>query len=207
MLLKDALRYELPPEGISLLGYIVRRMHKTEMLVGVPSLIAAGKSAEALRQIAGYAAAASTSFGRAFYQPSFNAEGEEVAETDPVSGALVRAKLESKVPHILVSLAVEMPDGSTFSGREEITGTTVGLRGLGMPAPSQLHYQSGQYDARLVGTITSELVLSLLGRTRIRAYGRLQISDSEGNTGTLRVERAGTVEIDVTESRQVGGQT
>ncbi len=37
-MLIETTRYELPPEGISLLGYIVRRMHKTEWLTEVPAL-------------------------------------------------------------------------------------------------------------------------------------------------------------------------
>jgi len=197
MILKDTLRYELPPEGNSLLGYISRRMHKTELLVPVPGFISAGEVRSALRQIAEYTVAASTSFGRAYYQPTFNAQGEEVSEADPATGAMVTAKLEASRPHLLVSCTVGMPDGGEFSGREEITGTTIGLRGLGMPAPSEFHYWNGNYSARLIGTITSELVLSLLRRTRIRAHGSLQMTDSAGQTGTVTVERGGTARIEM----------
>jgi hypothetical protein len=197
MELKDTLRYELPPEGISLLGYGVRRMHKTKMLADVPRLVDAGETAAALGQVAAYTAAASTSFGRAYYQPAFNSEGEQVCETDPTTGAQVTAKLEANRPHILVSYTVEMPDRSYFTGFEEITGTIVGLRGLGMPAPSEFHYRSGDYTATLKGTITSELVLWPFGRTRIRAYGWLRAGDSTGHAGRVEVERGATARIEI----------
>jgi hypothetical protein len=90
-----------------------------------------------------------------------------------------------------------MPNSDTFSGREEITGTTVGLRGLGMPAPSKFSFKSGEYSAELMGVLTSELALSLIGRTRIRAYGFLNFSDNAGNTGKLNLERSGKIEMKV----------
>ena len=79
MLIETA-RYELPPEGITLLGYIVRRMHKTDWLAKVPSALAEGKPAKALEYAAVYAATSSTSFGRAYYQPDFNQVGEILSE-------------------------------------------------------------------------------------------------------------------------------
>ncbi len=84
-----------------------------------------------------------------------------------------------------------MPNGDIFSGREEITGTTVGLRGLGMPAPSKFNFTSDGYSAELTGILTSELAFSLIGRTRIRAYGFLNFSDNAGNTGKLNLDRSG----------------
>jgi hypothetical protein len=195
--LRDALRYELPPEGQSLLGYIVRRMHKTEWLVPVAGLIAEGDTAQALGRIAMYAIAASTSFGRAFYQPSFNAVGEAVSEPDPTTGAIITAKLEARDPHYQISYTATMPDGGAFSGMEEITGTTIGLKGLGMPAPSRFRFQSGTYMAELTGIITSELALSIFGNTRIRGYGFLHVSDNTGNAGKISVERDGSVRLEV----------
>ena len=65
----DITRYELPPEGNTLLGYIVRRMHKTHYLAEIPALLAKSKTALALIKIGLYTAASSTSFGRAYYQP------------------------------------------------------------------------------------------------------------------------------------------
>lgn len=193
MQIEDTLRYELPPGGTTLLSYIVRRMHKTLWLLPVGELLAGDRTAEALAHIAMYAVAASTSFGRAFYQPTFDRPGDEVSEPDPSTGAVVTARLESSVPHYRISYEVKMPDGGLFQGREEITGTTIGLRGLGMPAPSQFSFIRETYSGRLTGLLTSELALSLLGRTRIRAYGFLNITDSAGNAGRVTVDRRGVV--------------
>lgn len=188
-------RYELPPEGISLLGYIVRRMHKTSWLIPVPRLLSNGESVKALEHIVIYTAAASTSFGRAFYQPTFNAPGASLSEPDPATGATVSVLLESTSPHYVISYEVDLPNGDTFSGRETITGTTVGLRGLGMPAPSRFMLRSGDYSAILTGIFTSELALSLIGNTRIRAYGSLNFEDSLGNSGRLELKREGRLTI------------
>ena len=190
-------RYELPPGGITLLGYVVRRMHKTEWLLHVPSLIASGNTDEALACIAIYAVRSSTSFGPAYYQPRFNSTGEEVSEPDPATGALVRAKLESSAPTYKISYSATLQNGAVFTGIEEIQGTTVGLRGLGMPAPSKFHFQSGIYAAELTGILTSELALSLLGRTRIRAYGFLNFTDNAGNTGTMRLDRNNSIQLTI----------
>jgi hypothetical protein len=170
-------------------------MHKTEWLVHVPDLIAAGNSEEALACVAMYAVKSSTSFGPAYYQPRFNSPGDEVSEPDPETGALVRAKLESSSPTYKISYSASLADGSLFTGSEEITGTTIGLRGLGMPAPSKFHFQSGSYSADLTGILTSELALSLINRTRIRAYGFLNFTDNAGNTGTLNIDRNNRVRL------------
>jgi hypothetical protein len=186
-------RYELPLEGTSLLGYIVRRMHKTTWLAPVPELLAQGQSAKALEHVAIYAALSATSYGRAHYQPSFDATGDSVSEPDPATGAQVTARLDSRSPHYHISYQVSMPNGDTFKGSEEITGTTVGLRGLGMPAPSRFTFTSGDYSTDLIGIITSELALSLIGNTRIRAYGSLNFKDNAGNTGRLELKRDGSL--------------
>jgi hypothetical protein len=194
---KEITRYELPPEGTSLLGYIVRRMHKTAWLTPVPEFLSRGQSAKALEHIAVYAAVSSTSYGRAHYQPSFDVTGDAVTEADPATGAQVTARLDSRSPHYHISYDAIMPNGDTFKGSEEITGTTVGLRGLGMPAPSQFTFTSGDYSAELTGIITSELALSLFGNTRIRAYGSLNFKDNAGNTGRLELKRDGSLTITV----------
>ena len=195
----DITRYELPPKGITLLGYVVRRMHKTHWFSPVSALITEGRTAEALAHIAMYAVTASTSFGRAYYQPIFNSTGDEISEPDPATGALVRAKLEATAPHYLISYSATMSDGSAFTGREEITGTTIGLRGLGMPAPSKFFFKSGDYSAEITGILTSELALSLIGRTRIRAYGFLNFSDNANNTGKLSLDRNLRIVMEVNE--------
>jgi len=190
-------RYELPPSGITLLGYAVRRMHKTRWLTSIPALLAENKSSEALAKVAMYAVTSSTSFGPAYYQPQFNSVGAEVSEADPQTGAMVTAKLISTSPHYLISYTAAMPNGGVFSGSEEITGTTVGLRGLGMPAPSKLNFKSGGYSADLTGILTSELALSLIGRTRIRAYGFLNFNDNANNSGKLSIDRNQKIKLEV----------
>ena len=131
-------------------------MHKTAWLLPVSQLLAAGKTAEALAQISGYAAAASASFGPAYYQPSFNRVGATVSEADPATGIVVTAKREPDAPHLRLSYSAELPDGSLFEGVEEITGTTVNLSGLGMPAPSRFNFRtaSGDYTTRKSSPIT-----------------------------------------------------
>ena len=193
----ETTRYELPPEGTSLLGYIVRRMHKTAWLAPVPELLSQGQSTQALEHVAIYAAVSATSYGRAYYQPNFNTTGDTVSEPDPNTGATVTARLDSRSPHYHISCQVSMPNGDTFTGSEEITGTTVGLHGLGMPAPSKFTFTSGEYLAELTGIITSELALSLVGRTRIRAYGFLNLKDNLGNTGKLNLTRNGQVTLEI----------
>lgn len=190
-------RYELPPAGITLLGYVVRRMHKTQWLTSVSELISAGKTDKALEQVAMYAVTSSTSFGPAYYQPQFNSVGAEISEADPATGAMVTAKLVSTSPHYLITYTAAMPNGDIFSGTEEITGTTVGLRGLGMPAPSKFNFKSGNYNADLTGILTSELALSLIGRTRIRAYGFLSFNDNVNNTGKLAIDRAKNIRLEI----------
>jgi hypothetical protein len=198
MLIETA-RYELPAEGITLLGYIVRRMHKTEWLAKAASALAERKTGAALEHAALYAIMSSTSFGRAYYQPKFNREGEVISEADPVTGAIVTAKLESTAPHYHISYQAVMANGDTFKGSETITGTTIGFRGLGMPAPSRFTFNSGEYTAEFEGLITSELALSLIGKTRIRAYGFLNIKDNQANTGRLELNRSGDITIKINE--------
>jgi hypothetical protein len=199
-MLLDTVRYELPPEGITLLGYIVRRMHKTDWLAKVPALIIEGQTAKALECAAVYSAASSASYGHAYYQPQFNRTGEAVSEADPVTGAIVTARLNSTSPHYNISYEAVMPNRDTFRGTETITGTTVGLRGLGMPAPSKFTFTSGSYAAEFTGIITSELALSLFGNTRIRAYGFLNLKDNAGNTGRLDLNRAGDMTIQINDA-------
>lgn len=186
-------RYELPPQGITLLGYIVRRMHKTALLLPVPPALAAEDYVTALGHVAHYAVAASVSYGPAYYQPNFNRAGERVSESDPATGALVSATLESVSPHYRISYEATLPGGAHFRGTETILGTTVGLQGLGMPAPSQFAYTYGDYAATLTGTLTSELALSIFRGTRIRAHGALTFQDNMGNKGSLSLDRRGRI--------------
>lgn len=192
-------RYELPEGGISLLGYIVRRMHKTALLESALRRLAEGQKAEALLDIAVYAAAASTSYGDAYYQPSFDAPGQEVVEADPATGAVATATLVARSPQYDIRYEARLASGARFAGHETILGTTVGWRGLGMPAPSQFEFSTsdGKYTAHLSGTLTSELVPGVFRRSRIRAFGSLDLHDSASQRGSLILDRNGRARITI----------
>ena len=96
MLLKDAMRCELPAQGITLPGYVVEQIHKTQILASVPRMIVKGRYDTALKKTALYATAVSTSLGRAYGQPDFSAVSHGAAESDPATGALVSTKLEAE---------------------------------------------------------------------------------------------------------------
>lgn len=185
----ETTHYELPAEGISLLGYVVRRMHKTLWLMPVRTMAASGQSQEALAHVAVYAMLSSTSYGRAGYQPVFNRAGDVESESDPATGASVTARVVALRPRIAIDYDVVLPGGETFSGSEEILGTTFGLRGLGMPAPSRFTFTAPGYTATLDGIITSELTFAIFGGTRIRGHGSLAMSDSAGNRGEITIDR------------------
>lgn len=202
-MLIDTLRYELPPEGITLLGYVARRMHKTEWHAKSVDLLARNKKADALEAVAIYAAASSTSFGQAYYQPQFNRVGEIIQERDPVTGALVSVKLESSSPAYHITYTATLNSGETFHGSEKILGTTIGLRGLGMPAPSKFIFKANGYEAEFIGTLTSELALSLFGNTKIRAYGSLDFKDNAGNSGHLDLNRQSYVTLKINDNPAV----
>lgn len=189
------MEYETPRGGITIGEYIARRLHKTQLLEPVADLIRQD-TAQALAQIALYAIAGSTSFGNAMYQPEGNPRGQVIDTTDPVTGAGVRVICQGDTTF---KYEVVLNGVGMLSGQERITGTTVGLRGLGMPAPSTFEFASadGKYTANLQGIITSELAPGL-GRWRIRGYGELNLRDSAGNRGTLSLDRSGAVEIEIT---------
>lgn len=192
-------RYELPRGGATLLGYVVRRMHKTQLLAPVPAQLRAGRPDQALIQVALYAAGASASYGPAYYQPEFDAVGAQAVEADPVTGAEVQARLTAVRPHFQIAYAALLAGVGRFAGEETITGTTVGLTGLGMPAPARLSFTSadGAYTVALAGTITSELLPGFFGRSRIRAVGELQFHDNAGQHGRVTLARAGRAQVNV----------
>src|SRR5512140_3541374 len=94
-----------------------------------------------------------------------------------------------------------MPGVGTLSGNETITGTRLGWRGLGMPAPTKFRFTAaaGNYTAEMTGLITSELGPGLHGWT-IRGYGALDLSDSRGNRGRLSLDRSGWAMVGTTTS-------
>ena len=196
---KTHMEYETPRGGITIGGYVARRLHKTVLLKSVPEFLKSD-SARALAQIALYAAAASTSFGPAMYQPDSDPEGAVIETRDPETNARVVVTYEG---NLRFSYRVELDGVGTLSGVETITGTTVGLRGLGMPAPTTFKFAAaeGNYHANIMGIITSELAPGL-GNWRIRGFGALDLSDSAGNRGRLTLDRSGLVFVSITSSDQ-----
>lgn len=195
LVVRSDTRYELPPSGTTLLHYVVRRMHKTELLAAAAAAAAAGRPEQALIQAALYGLGASVSYGPAYYQPAFDAVSGQAEEADPATGAQVSARLVADRPHLRVAYRVALSDGTTFGGEETILGTTVGLGGLGMPAPARMRLEAGPYWAELAGTITSELAPGLFRAARIRAFGSLTARDSAGNQGDAMLSRSGDVQI------------
>jgi hypothetical protein len=191
---KTRMQYETPREGITIGGYVARRLHKTALLKPVPELLKTD-SARALVQIALYAAAASTSFGPAMYQPDSDPVGAVIETRDPETDARVTVTCEGD---LRFSSHVQMDSVGALSGEETITGTTVGLRGLGMPAPTTFKFMSadGNYSADIIGIITSELSPGF-GNWKIRGFGALDLSDSAGNRGRLSLDRSGLVFISI----------
>ena len=189
------MQYETPREGITIGGYVARRLHKTRLLQPVADLLKRD-SARALAQIALYATAASTSFGPAIYQPDSDPPGKVIQTVDPETEARITVTCEGD---LRFSYRIEMSNVGVLSGVETITGTTVGWRGLGMPAPTTFKFEAEQSDYRadIIGLITSELTWGL-GRLKIRGYGSLDFSDNQGNRGKLTLDRSGEVIVSLT---------
>lgn len=188
--------YELPATGTTLLGYVARRMHKTYLLNAAAT---SADPALKLAYVALYSLAASVSFGPAHYQPQFNRVGERVSVTDPETQAEVHVELLATRPHLRVGYQATVPQVGVFSGVEDILGTTVGLSGLGMPAPSRFRFVADTYQADALGTLTSELHGFMLGGSRIRGYGDLDLRDSLGQTARATLDRQGRIIIHVAE--------
>jgi hypothetical protein len=184
-------RYELPPEGITSLGYVVRRMHKTSILNGVQQMIEQELFAQALSQIGYYAAAAAVSFGSLYYEPTKNEIGTKIAERDPETGALVTAKLVSLAPHEQHNFDVCMPDGGRFSGCDQTHESRLGVRGWVHPSNAHYSYLSadGDYQAQCEGDISREIMPRIAGPWHSRALGSLELKDSRGNVGHLTLQR------------------
>ncbi len=188
-------RYELPPERTTLLGYLCRRAHKTSILVEAEHLVEEDRGSELLVAVAHYCAAASVSYGRAYYQPRSSEVGDVHREPDPTTGVPVSAELLALTPAIVSRISAEGPAWSLVID-EQISGTTFGFGTLGMPAPSRFEFRAGRYSAGAAGTITTELV-PLPGATRVRGHGLLDLSDSSGNRGTAALTKKGELTIEV----------
>lgn len=194
---QDRALYELPERGASITEWVARRLHKTELLTAAAAYLPQD-APTALAHFGLFAAAASASYGPARYQPRFDAPGRTVDATDPATGAATHVVFEGSSPHLRFSYRITLTGVGEVSGHEEITGTTVGLRGLGMPAPSVFRFAGadGAYQADAVGIITSELA-PRIGTWRIRAYGSLNLRDSRGNQGVVKLDRDGLAEVEV----------
>lgn len=190
-------QYELPPEGISLLGYVVRRLHKTELLASVPHLLSQGNVMSALLAIAHYTAASSVTFGKLYYEPRRDRPGTIRTENDPQTGAQVTAVLESSSPDICLAYDVNLLSGGFFHGRETNSDASVSLRGWvhTVACQFQFHHPDPQYTATISGNILREIVPHLAGPWHIRAHGSLELTDSHGHTGRLILQRNGTANL------------
>jgi hypothetical protein len=182
--------YETPRGGTTRGGYLARRLHKTILLKPIPDLLAED-STRALGLLGLYAAAASTSFGPARYQPNGDSVGAVIESRDPETNARVTVTVGS---NLRFAYRIKMDGVGVLTGEETITGTTIGLRGLGMPAPTTFEYRSerGDYRADVKGLITSELVPGF-GTWKIRGHGSFDLSDDQGNRGKVSLDRSGRV--------------
>jgi hypothetical protein len=215
-------RARFETHGSSLVRYVARRTAKTRLLLPLSDLLApvadgsvrgeatdpdarpdpGPGAAEALALVGRYVLAAATSYGRGYRQPSFDAVGTVIAERDPETGAAIEARLDGRGPGSRLRLSVEahLPGIGRFAGAEEITGTTVGLHGLGMPAPSRFAFETesplSQWSAIATGVVTTELGPSLGGFV-VRGHADLELADSAGNRGQARLARDGTARIDI----------
>lgn len=196
--------------GTSFLQYLARRAAKSQILLPLHELLAIKRRGgpeypAALACFAYYAVAASTTYGRGYRQPAFTDE-RRVEERDRQTGALVTARSAGDGRTIAAEVDLTLPDIGQFRGSERILGTTVGLRGLGMAAPSTFTFtidESGHRAGLAAwwgegrGTITTELAPSLRGTT-IRAYGELSLNGSDGSRGRASLHRSGDLAIEVT---------
>ena len=188
--------------GTSLVRSLARRTSKTRLLLELAEWLPGdGRSQRPDRALATFGvfcAAAAASFGRGYRQPSFDATGTELTEVDPETGARITARLDGRGPgsRIRLSVTAELDGIGRFEGREEIVGTTVGVHGLGMPAPSIFTFRTvaplAPWEAQAVGTITAELAPRLTG-TQVRGHGSLDLSDDRGTRGGAELTRGGRV--------------
>ena len=106
----------------------------------------------------------------------------------------IKAQIRATLPGIGVCIA-----------NEQVLGTTIGFRGLGMPAPSRLSFEvddSGRaaglvaWRGEAIGTIVTELAPTI-GGSKVRAYGSLELRGSDGSTGRVRLDRDGLLVAEV----------
>ena len=132
-------------------------------------------------------------FCPAHYQPDGDPVGNVLETIDP--GTDARVTVTSK-GHLRFSHRIEMKNVGVLEGAETTTETTLGLRGLGKPAPTTFKFEAeqGDYRAERIGLITSELGPGI-GRWKIRGYGSLDLSDSVGKRGKRTLDRSGSLVV------------
>ena len=203
-------RADYETDGTTFLQYLARRAAKTAILEPLQQLLAVRRPggptpAAALVCFAYYAVAASTSYGRGYRQPSFSSE-RSVSETDRETSSIITARSVGERGDLAAEITAEVAGIGRFVGNERILGTTVGLRGLGMAAPSQFSFETAQgrgttllaWRGEARGTVTTEFAPSFRGTT-VRAFGSLALSDDAGSTGNATLNRDGEVSITVTD--------
>ena len=195
--------------GTSFMSYLARRAAKTRLLLPLKELLSARRSggperAAALVCFAYYAVAGSTSYGRGYRQPAFN-DATESHERDRETGARIVAVDVGLQREIKAQIRATVPGIGVFIANEQVLGTTIGFRGLGMPAPSRLSFEvddSGRaaglvaWHGEAIGTIVTELAPTI-GGSKVRAYGSLELRGSDGSTGRVRLDRDGLLVAEV----------
>ena len=220
--------------GIGLARHVARRLAKTRLLDPMRDLLdpRAPRPAEALAIFGLYAAAAMTSWGRGYRQPTFDRAGALAEELDPETSAPIAARLAARggpgrgrPGPIRLSGEVRVPGIGMVTVDEEIRGTTAGIHGLGMPAPSRIVFVAdgslgsegssegtgapdrggspGPFGAEAIGVLTTELAPRPFGWI-VRGHGSLALSDSAGDEGLLRLGRDGWADLEV---RSADGRT
>ena len=199
--------------GTTFLQYLVRRAAKSRILLPLGALLRVDRvggpeHAGALVCFAYYSVAASTTYGSGYQQPNFTDE-QIVEERDLETGATVSATNTGGRREIAAKIRTVLPKVGVYEASERVLGTTVGIRGLGMPAPSTFAFEVDAAGRRAGlaawrgtarGTVTTELAPSLRG-SRIRGYGALDLHGSDGSRGRAEISREGLVRVEVRDPR------
>lgn len=193
------IRYEFPPEGITALGHVVRRLQKTTLLSEVEELLESKKFVEAMGSLATYAMAAAVSFGQLFYEPGKDCTGSSISERDPETGAFVNATLMRSSPEEHYAYVVQMPDGSRFQGNECAKEQNYSMQGWVLPADVHFEYVSADetWMVTLKGKVFREVVPRLVGPWQMRATANLKMQDSTDLTGSAFLSRDAKVTLNI----------
>lgn len=194
--------YELPPEGISTLGYVVRRMHKTHLLIEVDTLIQRHLYPYALAQVGHYAVASSATFGQMPYEPRPTQIGASITEYDPATNAFVMATKANISTANCYSFIVKLPDGAMLIGHKLEQESHFQPRGISTPTTINLTFTSAdeQYQAQLHGILNHERLPRIVGTPLCRAYGELKFQDNQEHHGVLTLKRNAEATVQISNS-------